>query len=76
MGKTQTLFLLVVFMFWGLITVLHFTWTWVLYRQHSIYIQKLLLFLPIFFIIDNLIDYVYWKNCPWVGNSGESIRYL
>jgi len=76
MQGTETLLLLVTFMIWGLIAVLHFTWTWVLYRQHSMCIQKLLLFLPIFFIVDNLINYVFWKACPWNGTSGENVRYL
>ena len=74
-GKQST-FLLIVLMIWGLVGVLHFTWTWILYKQHSAYIQKLLIFPAVFYIIDTLIEYTYWKNCPWVGQSGESIRYL
>lgn len=68
--------ILIAFMVWGLLAVLHFTWTWVLYKQYSTCIQKLLLFVPIFFIVDNLINYVFWKACPWLGPKGENVRYL
>ena len=74
--KTADNLLFFVFIFWGLITVLHFTWTWIMYKQHSKYIQKLMIFIPIFFIIDNLIDYVYWNACPWISNGGQNVRYL
>jgi hypothetical protein len=75
MDKT-ILWVMIVFIVWGLAFVLHFLWTWILYRSHSMYIQKLMIFIPIFFIIDNLVDYVYWKSCPWTKDGGENIRYL
>lgn len=71
-----TTWIMVTFIVWGTLAVLHFAWSWILYRQYSIYLQKVILFIPLFFIIDNLIDYVYWKACPWVSASGENIRYL
>jgi len=71
-----TTWIMVTFIVWGTLAVLHFAWSWILYRQYSIYLQKVLLFIPLFFIVDNLIDYVYWKACPWVSQSGENIRYL
>ena len=76
MAKPITSFIVAAVIVWGLVLVLHLVYTWCFQRANSLFIQKILLAFPIFFIVDNLIDYVFWKSCPWVTDKQESVRYL
>jgi hypothetical protein len=59
---------------WGLITVFHILWTWFIKKDFSKHLQKIMLFVPIFFVGYTLIDYVYFMSCPWTTTSG--VQYL
>jgi hypothetical protein len=67
-------FFITVICLWGLITIFHILWTWCLRKEYSKHIQKIMLFIPIFFLGYTLIDYVYYKACPWSETNG--VQYL
>lgn len=67
-------FYLIAISTWGLITVFHVLWTWILRKDYSQHLQKILLFIPVFFAGYSLIDYVYFTACPWVESNG--VQYL
>lgn len=60
--------------FWGFITISHIFWTWCIKKDYSTHLQKIILFVPIFFTSYTLIDYVYFLSCPWTATSG--VQYL
>mmetsp|Transcript_25191 Transcript_25191/g.29031 ORF Transcript_25191/g.29031 Transcript_25191/m.29031 type:complete len:208 (-) Transcript_25191:429-1052(-) len=59
---------------WGLATILHIFWTWCLKKDQSMHLQKIMLFVPVFFLGYTLIDYVYFNACPW--NQANGVQYL
>jgi len=59
---------------WGLITVFHIFWTWCIKKDHSKHLQKILLFIPVFFAGYTLIDYIFYYSCPW--NESNGVQYL
>lgn len=74
---TEYLYLYLIFVLsWTFIILFHLIWTYVFMRNNGKYLQKLLIFIPSFYVINCLMDYLFWSACPWTGNSGENIRYL
>ena len=67
-------FYLISISIWGLITVFHILWTWIIKKDHSKHIQKILLFIPLFFAAYTLLDYIFFLSCPWSAGSG--VQYL
>lgn len=67
-------FYIIAIWLWGLSIILHVVWTWWLKKEHSTHLQKTLIFIPIFFLVYNLLDYIYYNSCPWISISG--IQYL
>jgi len=67
-------FYLIAIAIWGLITVFHILWTWILRKDYSKHLQKILLFIPVFFAGYTLIDYVFFLSCPWDTKNG--VQYL
>jgi hypothetical protein len=67
-------YFITVICFWGMITVFHVLWTWCLRKDYSKHIQKIMLFIPIFFLAYTLIDYVFYNACPWKAANG--VQYL
>ena len=59
---------------WVLSTIVHIFWTWWIKKDYSTHLQKIILFVPIFFLGYTLIDYVFYNACPWNQNSG--VQYL
>ena len=59
---------------WGLWIIFHVLWTWCIKKEHSTHLQKILLFIPVFFLGYSLLDFIYYNACPWLENSG--IQYL
>lgn len=54
--------------------MVHVLWTWILKKDYSKHLQKILLFIPVFFAAYTLFDYIYFLGCPWITNS--ALQYL
>jgi len=71
---TEYMYLYLIFVLsWTFIILFHLIWTYVFMRTNAKYLQKLLIFIPSFYVINCLMDYLFWSACPWTGNSGENI---
>lgn len=47
---------------WVFGTIFHIFWTWCVRKDYSTHLQKIILFVPIYFLAYTLIDYVYYMS--------------
>jgi len=73
---SKTYFYLIFVLTWTFLLIIHLLWNCIFQRAQIKYLQKLLIFIPSFYIINCLIDLLFWNSCPWVRSTGENIRYL
>lgn len=61
---------------WFVISILYYIYTFVMKKQHALYLQRTLMLVPICKTLETLINGLFYNTCPWVSTIEPSVKYL
>lgn len=61
---------------WLAIIVAYWVHTFVVHKQHSLYLQRALIIFPLIKIFETLINGLYLNSCPWISSQDPTEKYI